>query len=409
MKIDWSKLPEMVNGIYYEHIFDRKRFNIFYGGAGSGKSHFVQQRIVYRATTEPGHNTLIVRNVARTNRMSTWPGIKQIINSWGLTEIFRFNETEMKAICVHNGNAIAFAGLDDVEKLKSITFENGPLTDIWIEEASEVQEADFQQLNLRLRGDNAKQPFQITLSFNPVSSQSWLKRVFFDNQKENCTILRSTYKDNRFIDDGYRLELENLVNSDPLFYAVYALGEWGEAGDLVFRSVDFKPCPYEMHQFDSIHAGMDFGFNHYHAITLTGLKDGELWTFRELYCRQKTNDEIIRLNEFEAILSKEQPVTCDSAEPKSIQDWKNSGYNVRSAKKGPDSVFKQLNYLNSKKWHVDPINCPGLAAEVKGYSWRKDKYGNTLDEPIAINDDSIASVRYALEHLMNEKELSFLF
>jgi phage terminase large subunit len=341
--------------------------------------------------------------------MSTWPGLKQIISEWGLNDLFKTNETEMKAICPHNGNCIAFAGLDDVEKLKSITFENGPLTDIWIEEASEIREDDFKQLNLRLRGDNAKQPFQITMSFNPVSSQSWLKRVFFDTQKDGLTILKTTYKDNEFIDTGYKKELEDLKNADPVFYSVYALGDWGHAGDLVFRNVDFKPCKYKYEDFDSVHAGMDFGFNHYHAITLTGIKDGELWTFRELYCRQRTNDEIIRLNENEGVLSKDQPVTCDSAEPKSIQDWKYAGYNVRSAKKGPDSVFKQLNFLNSKKWHIDPTLCPGLASEVKGYAWRKDKYGNTLDEPIAINDDSIASVRYALEHMMNQKDLAFLF
>jgi phage terminase large subunit len=140
------------------------------------------------------------------------------------------NESDMRIKCLLTGNEVAFAGLDDVEKIKSITFENGELTDIWVEEATETQEADINQLKVRLRGGNTKK--QIVLSFNPINIQHWIKGHFIDSGL--ATVCFSTYKDNKFLTEDDRKALEELKLTDEYVYNVYCLGQWGILGKTVF-------------------------------------------------------------------------------------------------------------------------------------------------------------------------------
>ena len=138
----------------------------------------------------------------------------------------------MRIKCKLTGNEVAFAGLDDVEKIKSITFENGELTDIWIEEATECQEADINQLKVRLRGGKTKK--QMVLSFNPINIQHWIKKHFVDSGL--ATVCFSTYKDNKFLSDDDRRALEQLKDIDEYTYNVYCLGQWGILGKTVFNA-----------------------------------------------------------------------------------------------------------------------------------------------------------------------------
>jgi len=170
---------------------------------------------------DPKRNTLIVRKVSETNRKSTFPLMKQIISQWKVSKLFKINESEMKITC-QNGSEIVFSGSDDPEKIKSITFSSGSLTNVWVEEASELDEADVNQLDLRLRGQT-KYPFQLTLSFNPILASHWLKSRFFDKQVDDCSILKTTYLDNNFIDDTYKKVLESYKETDPYYYMVYCL------------------------------------------------------------------------------------------------------------------------------------------------------------------------------------------
>lgn len=210
---------------------DTHRYLVLYGGAGSGKSVFAVQRFLYRLLTLPLCNLLVVRAVAATNRDSTFALFQQIISKWGLSELFSCKEGDMRISCA-NGNSVIFKGLDDTEKLKSVTFPKGELTDIWVEEASEIQEEDFNQLDVRLRGKGTHK--QIVLTFNPVSVLHWLKLRFFDRQDPRAVCLKSTYKDNAFLDDDYKATLEGYKDTDPYYYSVYCLGEWGVLGQTIF-------------------------------------------------------------------------------------------------------------------------------------------------------------------------------
>lgn len=174
---------------------------------------------------------MVVRNTGKSNRDSTFALFKQVIFKWKLKDLFTFNSVDMRIKCL-NGNEVIFAGLDDVEKLKSVTFSSGELTTEWIEEASEVSEADFNQLDVRLRGGKSKK--QIVITFNPIDINHWLKKRFIDVDSDNITVMHSTYKDNDFLDDDYKRLLESYKETDPYYYSVYCLGEWGVYGETVF-------------------------------------------------------------------------------------------------------------------------------------------------------------------------------
>lgn len=223
---------EAFNPLFRPYLTDNThRYLILYGGAGSGKSVFAVQRFLYRLLTLPLCNILVVRAVAATNRDSTYALFRQVISKWGLSELFSCKDSDLRISCV-NGNSVIFKGLDDTEKLKSITFPKGELTDIWIEEASEVLEEDFNQLDVRLRGKGSHK--QMVLTFNPVSVLHWLKLRFFDRQDPRALVLKSTYKDNQFLDEDYKRTLEGYKDTDPYYYSVYCLGEWGVLGQTIF-------------------------------------------------------------------------------------------------------------------------------------------------------------------------------
>lgn len=230
MNVQISK--KVINPSFLPVLTDQEhRYIVLYGGAGSGKSVFAVQRFIYRLLSLPLCNVLVVRAVAATNRDSTFALFRQVISKWGLEGLFNCKESDMRITCA-NGNSVIFKGLDDTEKLKSITFQKGELTDVWIEEASEVLEEDFNQLDVRLRGKGTHK--QIVLTFNPVSVLHWLKLRFFDKQDPRAITMKSTYRDNNFLDDDYKATLEGYKDTDPYYYSVYCLGEWGVLGQTIF-------------------------------------------------------------------------------------------------------------------------------------------------------------------------------
>ena len=219
------------NKIYLPLLNDEThRYIVLYGGAGSGKSVFAAQRLIVRMMSKKLCNILVVRKVGDTNRTSTYALMKQVIGRWGLGQLFDI--TDLRIVCKITGNECIFKGLDDPEKIKSVTFAKGELTDIWIEEASEITEEDFNQLDIRLRGKGIHG--QITLSFNPVNILHWLKKRFFDTKDPRAVTLKTTYKDNEHLDEDYKHTLESYRTTDPYYYDVYCLGQWGVIGKTIF-------------------------------------------------------------------------------------------------------------------------------------------------------------------------------
>ena len=230
MNVNIKISKKVFNDVYLPYLNNTDRYLLFYGGGSSGKSYFIAQRWIYKLIHPERCNLLVVRQTGDTNRRSTFPLLKQVISNWNLSQHFKINESDMRIVCKLTGNEVAFAGLDDVEKIKSITFANGELTHEWVEEATECQEADINQLKVRLRG--GKSDKQMVLSFNPINIQHWIKKHFIDSGL--ATVCFSTYKDNKFLTDADRKALEDLKIIDEYTYNVYCLGQWGILGKTVF-------------------------------------------------------------------------------------------------------------------------------------------------------------------------------
>ena len=226
----WKNLRQTNNECFLPLFFDEHRYLVLKGGGGSGKSIFAGRKLLERATTEPGHRILVCRKVARTIRESCFEQLCGQVMDHYPDSGYRFNKSDMN-ITFANGSKILFAGLDDVEKLKSIY----DITMIWIEEASELEEGDFNQLDIRLRTDF---PFylQMIISFNPISITHWLKKRFFDKRDPRATVHESTYKDNRFLTEEAIKTLEAFKERDEYYYMVYCLGQWGVTGKTVFNA-----------------------------------------------------------------------------------------------------------------------------------------------------------------------------
>ncbi len=223
-----SELKNTSNRTFIPLYLDSHRYLVLKGGGGSGKSAFAARKVVERAVCEPGHRFLVCRKVGRTIKQSVFRLLVETVKQFYPDEKVKVNNTDY-SIIFPCGSEIICAGLDDVEKLKSI-YE---ITDVWIEEATEILKSDFNQLDIRMRG---KSPYyqQMIITFNPISILHWLKKQFFDRFDSDVKIHESNYLDNRFLPEQNRRTLEKFKETDEYFYQVYCLGNWGITGKTVF-------------------------------------------------------------------------------------------------------------------------------------------------------------------------------
>ncbi len=384
----------------------KHRYAILKGSAGSGKSVDTAQQYILRLMQDKGRNLLCVRKAEVTNRDSTFAELYGAINRAGLEQYWQATVSPLMLRCV-NGNSVLFRGLNDErqrEKLKSISFANGKLTDVWIEEATELTQQDFEIIDDRLRGElPTGQFYQIKATFNPVSKSHWIKRVFFDHVDDNVLTHHSTYRDNRFIDAAYYDRMERRKLIDPDGYKIYGLGEWGEVGGLILSNWTVEDISQDHADYDFVVYGQDFGFNHANAILEVGFRDGELFVLREIYEFGKDTAELIEIanrNRF----YRDLPMWCDSAEPDRIKMWRKAGYGARAVKKYQGSVAAQIDLLKQYKIWIHP-SCKNTIREIGQWKYRRDdRTGLYLEEPVEFQDDAMAALRYVVEPLRRPKQ-----
>ena len=368
---------------------------IIYGGAASGKSVFIAQRDVLDMVNE-GRNFLIIRNTANTLRSSVFEERKKAIINFGLIKLFDIRESDLNITYRPRGNVMMFRGLDDPEKLKSITTPVGPLTDIRYEEATEVSESAIIEIGRRMRGLSAF-PKREVYSFNPIFRSHWICKKFFKGElvkyrrDEDLLIFHSTYRDNKFLTEQDKKRIASYTGYQR---DVYCDGKWGVLGDLIFTN--WEVADVGDVQFDNVRHGLDFGFtNDPSALVEVGISTAKktLYITREQYIHGATNDVLAA--KIEPIVGG-NPVFCDSAEPKSIAELHQYGIGAHAVAKGKDSVWHALQWL--QQWHiVIDRRCQNTINEFSQYQWLKNKNGDNLNEPIGTNDHAIAALRYATE------------
>ncbi len=382
-----------------------KRYIVMKGSAGSGKSVDTAQNYILRLMRDKGRNLVCIRKSDITNRDSTFAELTgAIYRMFGdkADTYWQINMSPLKLTCKANGNQIIFRGMNDDkqrEKLKSITFQKGKLTDVWCEEATELTQADLEIIDDRLRGELPEgQFYQIRMTFNPVNKNHWIKKVFFDIPDPNVLTHHSTYLMNRFIDDAYRQRMERRKTVDPEGYMIYGLGEWGEIGGLILHNWEVKDISQDPVDYDDFANGQDFGFNHADAILAVGIKDDDIYITKELYEFEKDTNELIAAADRIGIEKKKQ-MWCDSAEPDRIKMWQKAGYRAKGVDKGGSagSVKAQIDWLKQRKIFVHP-SCVNTIKELQQWKWKKDeKSGEYMDEPVSFQDDAMAALRYSVE------------
>lgn len=388
-----------INPSYLPYLDKPQFMQIYFGGSSSGKSYFICQKIVL--DNLKGCNWLICRNVANTIRRSTFNEIKKAISNMGLNEYFRINSTDMLITNTLNGRQIMFAGLDDPEKVKSITPSDNVLHRVFVEEATEIKRDAYMQLKKRLRGksDISK---HIIFAFNPILKSHWIYQEFFgmweDNKNiyedSNLLILKTTYKDNLFLTADDRKLLED--ETDPYYYNVYSLGNWGVLGHVIFKNWHVEDLSDRIPQFDKIHIGMDFGYSSDpNAIIKVHLDKAQkkIYVFDEWYQAGMTDSDLVRVSKN---FVGDKYVTCDSAEPKTINMLCNSGIKAVGAVKGADSINNGIRWLQGYEIIVD-VKCQNFKNEIEQYHWKEDKYGNAMAIPVDANNHLLDALRYALE------------
>ncbi|MDR1663932.1 MAG: PBSX family phage terminase large subunit [Clostridiales bacterium] len=388
------------NAVFKEANETRKRYRVLMGGAGSGKSVNTAMDYITKLSDPKykGCSLLVVRAAEASHLNSTFAELSRAIIRLGLESVWTIKTSSMQMENRFTGNYILFRGCNDLralERLKSVTVPSGKLCWIWVEEANEIKANDFEILDDRLRG---KLPdgffFQITTTFNPVSASHWLKSRLWDYDDKNTFRHKSTYLDNRFIDDEYRERMERRKTVDPAGYQIYALGNWGEIGGVIFTNIEI--CDLYEKRFDSFSLGVDFGFNHASVCLLVAHYDGDIYILREVYAKGKTNAEFIDLLD-RAKIPRHVLMFCDSAEPDRIKELRQAGYKAYPVKKEPNSVMRQIEWLQQRKIYIDG-DCTNMKREIQSYRYKKDnRTGENIDEPLEYDDDCIAALRYSIE------------
>lgn len=393
MNIDLSRMSEVMNPRFLPLLFDKSSLLVLVGGANSSKSYSAAQKVIYHTIAEPGHRFLAIRKVKKDVKYSVYDTLRDVIIAWGMTDLFRFNQTESSIKCIVNGNDILGVGLDDVNKLKSL---RDP-TNFWVDEADQATEDDINQLRLRLRG-NVPFPLQGILSMNPISAQHWIKKAFFDTQQISVTTHRSTYKDNLHINEQVKTYMEGIT--DPYYKRVYVDGEWGVFGKGVFSNFVIEDFNYTALDLENVCVGLDFGFSHAQALIMAGFKDGELYVYDELYQKGTINSQFIAdAKDYFGQSLYGHDIIADSANPDKIAEWNDFGFRVSAAKKGPGSLRYGIEYLTGLKIHIHSTKCLNLTREIQSYRRKVDKDGNVTENFLEIDDDSIAALRYATESI----------
>lgn len=399
MRINIDK--KIFNEKYYPMLFDySRRWEVYKGSAGSGKSHFIAQKLVLKALQSP-RRVLVCRRYAVTMKNTVYQLFVDAVTFLQINKMCKIIENE---ITLPNGSKFIFCGLDDETKLLSL--QN--ISDIFIEEVFEANKDIIEQLNLRLRGKAENQ--QLIMAFNPISSKHWLYDFCEINPPKSFYYNQSTYKDNRYLNSEYIEQLEDLLKRNPRKGKVFVLGEWGAVvDDLVLPNHIIQDFDYmELLQRKDIEprVGLDIGFIDPTAIvvSLYDKTNNIIYVIKEFYKRGCTLDEIVTA--IEDIGIKKTKIFCDSADPRAISFFKSNGIKAVAAKKGEDSVKTGISFLqnNTIICHED---CKNVAAELENYVYIRDKKTNQLQEDKTDHDysHSIDAIRYSYSDIYNNNKI----
>jgi phage terminase large subunit len=400
---------ELIGKGYGDFWKSRERYRIVKGSRGSKKSKTAALNLIFRLVQFPLANALCVRRYGNTLRDSMFSDLKWAINKLRLDEYWECSVSPMQMTYKPTGQKILFRGLDDGMKITSISVEHGSLCFVWIEEAYEIREDDFNKLDMSIRGEVPKGYFkQLTLTFNPWSANSWLKKRFFDVQSDSIFTLTTTWECNEWLGEDDRKLFLEMKKNNPRRYLIEGRGEWGISEGLIYENVDFSEFDIDDLRRSGLRPayGLDFGYTDPNAFVAM-LVDNDrkiIYIFDEFYKTGITNRQIAAEIKQKGYGS--ERIICDCAEPKSITELRDEGIRAEPSRKGRDSVTHGIQLIQNYKIIVHPI-CVNVTKEISNYCWEKTKDGKLTERPDHEFSHGMDAMRYGVQKAIMPDAFSF--
>lgn len=409
MKINHENvyLPDLVGKGYGSFWRFKGRYRAAKGSRRSKKSKTMALWTIYHIMKHPLANMLVVRKVFRTLKDSCFTELRWAIKRLKVEHLWQIKESPLEMTYKPTGQKIYFRGMDDPLKITSIAVEVGVLCWMWVEEAYEItKEDDFDTLVESMLGDCPEGLWkQVTLTFNPWSDRTWIKKRFFDVEDPNILAITTNYTCNEWLAEDDRKEFERMKANNPRRYRVAGLGDWGVVDGLVYENWEERQFTLKELPADTQSAfGLDFGYSVDATAFFCGfvsLEHREIYVWDEIYEKGLSN---------KAIYSKianmgygKENITADSAEPKSIDELKGLGLRVVGARKGKDSINNGIQWVQDFKIIVHP-RCVNFLTEISCYQWKKDKFDKKLNEPEDDNNHLMDAMRYGVEKYIQKNK-----
>lgn len=409
----YSGIPaSMIAPVFAPVLFDIQEHKhteyVFPGGRGSTKSSFVSLNVIDLIMTHPDMHAVVMRQVADTMRGSVYQQILWAIDALGLTDDFHATVSPMEITRKSTGQKIYFRGADDPGKVKSIKVPFGYIGILWLEELDQFTgpESVRKIEQSVIRGGDIAYIFK---SFNPPKTISNWANKYIKVPKESRLVTYSTYKDvpERWLGKPFIEEAEFLKEVNPDAYENEYMGVANGSGGSVFDNVTIREITdAEIAQFDNILNGVDWGWYpdlyafvrvHYDAARL------KLYVWMEYTCNKQSNRQTAdKLRELG--IRGNDLITCDSAEEKSVGDYKSYGLFARAAEKGPGSREYSFKWLQSlREIVIDNVRCPVAAEEFLNYEYERDKDDNVISGYPDGDDHCIDAVRYATNRIWKRR------
>lgn len=409
--IDLNIIPDVFHKMIRDIRAKKHSEYILPGGRGSMKSSTISLIIPELLKNNPNMHALILRKVGNTIKDSVYAQMKWAIDKLGLNEEFVCKVSPMEITYKPTGQKIYFRGADDPLKIKSIKPEFGYIGIVWFEELDQFSNPE-EIRNIQqsaIRGGNEAYKFK---SFNPPRSKNnWANEYTAEAEEkdENVMVVHSTYLDlgieQEWLGDVFLADAEHLKEVNPDAYDNEYLGHANGNGGNIFEYIEERTITdEEISRFDRIYQGVDWGWYPdkyaFSRICYDSARE-TIYFIDEIYENKKSNEWTA--NEIKRRQYNDYEITCDSAEPKSINDYRDLGLPARGAIKGPGSIEYSMKWLQRRKLVFDPKRTPNACKEFKKYEYERDKDGNICSGYPDKDNHLIDSVRYGSESLWRRR------
>ena len=396
MIIDFSN-PLLYNEKYISLLKNKKRYIFCVWSWWSWKSKFQAQKEIIKSF-EKWNRCLCVRKVKDTIKESMFAELCWVINDWELLEYFTVTKSPMWIINNFTWSDFVFRWMDDPEKVKSIKW----VTRVWIEEATELDKKDFDQIDLRLRWEKE---LQITCTLNPIDENHWINQDFYIHwSSHDVEILHTTYLDNRFVWEKYQKVMDRLKIQNFKMYQIYALWLWWRALEgLIYEYETIVSIPEEA---KFLWYWLDFWFTH--PACLVWIYEWNGWVIiNEMFHKSwMINNDIVNFLK-ENNVNSNDVIYWDNSRPEAIEEIYRAWFNCKPCNKWKDSVINWINlmkglklYITSKSWWV--------IKDFNNYIWATDKNWKPLnDTPVKMFDDGPDASRYCITEFFWNEETFF--